>query len=108
MITRQLLATYATTVENTTIDALLTYDKGGYRSPRGYYLTVEPVTLIERHGIFSETFMIATTKRHTVCIEETSRYSAVRFQELAQLYSTSAYATAVSIAQKNNYTLTGK
>jgi len=108
MITRYTLATYATTVENTTIDALLTYDKGGYRSPRGYYLIVEPIISVKRDGFLYESFAIAATTRHSLCIEETSRYSAVRFQELAQLYSTSAYATAVSIAQKNKYTLTGK
>lgn len=108
MITRYTLATYATTVENTTIDALLTYDKGGYCSPRGYYLTVEPRTIVKRNGFLYESFAIAATTRHSFCIEETSHYSAARFQELVQMYKNTAYDAAVSIAKRNYYTLTGE
>jgi len=108
MITRYTLATYATTVENTTIDALLTYDKGGYRSPRGYYLIVEPIISVKRDGFWYERFAIAATTRHSLCIEETSRYSAARFQELVQIHKNSAYDAAVSIAKRNYYTLTGE
>lgn len=82
------IARLTTTPPNKFIDVSLRYDKGGINyanyqhKPRGYYLSVTP---LESRDLGNGVVMESITMFAGVgaCVQETARYNAKQFQQLA-------------------------